>query len=157
MYIYIYVKYIYIYIPVRTLLVYFRNRHVKIFLHVSLWCPLLITDHIFGKKLSLKALRQVLIKLFPAACIQLDNYDLFENAWVKLSPLIQNSVQNDYFRESYARYLPSYQKFQKSFAPFMCGLFSTVPLNLYGKHWGWGKILPNSKKFTHFPHQKNPL
>ena len=53
-------------------------------------------------------LRQVLTKILPAACIQLHNYDLFEKAQLKLSPLIQNSVQLDYLPESYARYLPSY-------------------------------------------------
>ena len=132
MYIYIYVKYIYIYIPVRTLLVYFRNRHLKIFLYVSPQCPLLITDPIFGKK-SLIAFRQVLKKSLLAACIQLHNYDLFEKVRLNLSPLIQDSVQQDYLPESYARYLPSYQKCQKIVALFRCGLFPTFPLNLYGK------------------------
>ena len=50
MYIYIY-AYIYIYIyyiPVRTLVVYFKNRRLKIFFHVSSRCPLFITDHILG-------------------------------------------------------------------------------------------------------------
>ena len=45
---------------------------------------------------SLLAFRQVLTKILPAACIQLHNYDLFEKAQLKLSPLIQNSVQQDY-------------------------------------------------------------
>ena len=40
-----------------------------------------------GKKVSLIAFRQVLTKILPAACIQLYNYDLFENARLKLSPL----------------------------------------------------------------------
>ena len=40
-----------------------------------------------GKKVSLIAFRQVLTKTLPAACIQLHNYDLFENARLKLSPL----------------------------------------------------------------------
>ena len=35
----------------------------------------------------------------PAACIQLHNYDLFEKAQLKLSPLIQNRVQQDYLPE----------------------------------------------------------
>ena len=32
----------------------------------------------------------------------------------------------------------------------------TLPQNLYGKPWGWGKILPNSQKFTHLPNHENP-
>ena len=107
------------------------------------------------KKVSLIAFRQVLTKLLPAACIQLHNYDLFEKAQLKVSPLIQNRVQQDYIPESYARHLTSYQKCPKMFAPTRYGLFPP-PLNLYVKLWGWVKILPNSQKFTHFPHQKNP-
>ena len=53
---------------------------------------------------------------------------------LKLSPLIQNRVQQDYLPESYARHLRSYQKCHKIVAPTtnMCGLFP-LPLNLYGK------------------------
>ena len=59
-----------------------------------------------GKKVSLIAFRQVLTKILPAAFIQLHNYDLFENARLKLSPLKpKKSVQQDYLPESYARYL----------------------------------------------------
>ena len=106
-----------------------------------------------GKKVSLIAFRQVLTKILPAACIQLHNYDLFEKAQLKLSPLIQNSVQQDYLPESYTRYLPSYRKYQLLHPPGVdC---SPLPLNFYGKSWGWCKIPPNSQKFTHFPHQKN--
>ena len=94
-------------------------------------------------------------KILPAACIQLDCYDLFEKAELKLSPLIQNTVQQDYLPESYASHLPSYQKCHKIVAPTRCGLFP-VPLNLYGKPWGWGKILLNIQKVTPFPHQKTP-
>ena len=83
------------------------------------------------KKVSLIAFRQVLTKILPAACIQLHNYDLFEKAQLKLSPLIQNSVQQDYVPESYTRHLPSYQKCHKIVAPTRCGL-SPLPLNLNG-------------------------
>ena len=55
---------------------------------------------------SLLPFRQVLIKILPVGCIQLDKYD-FEKARLKLSLLIQNSVQQDYLPESYARYLHS--------------------------------------------------
>ena len=78
-------------------------------------------------------------------------------AQLKPSPLIQNRVQQDYLPESYGSHLPSYQKCRKIVAPTRsCGLFP-LPLNLYGYHWGWRKILPNSQKFTHLPQQKNPL
>ena len=53
---------------------------------------------------------------------------------LKLSPLIQNRVRQDYLPESYARHLPSYQKCHKIVAPTTnrCGLFP-LPLKLYGK------------------------
>ena len=76
MYIYIY---IYIYIPVRTLLVYFRNRHLKIFLCVLPQWPLLITDHIFGKKVSLIVFRHKFYQnLACGAHFQFNNYDFFQ-------------------------------------------------------------------------------
>ena len=102
----------------------------------SLNFPLLLDKNItyweiphIGKK-SLIAFRKVL-KILPAACIQLHNYDLFEKAQLKLSPLIQNRVQQDYLPESYARHLPSYQKCHKIVAPTRRGLFP-LPRNLYG-------------------------
>ena len=51
-------------------------------------------------------------------------------AQLKLSPFIQNLVQQDYFLESYASHLLSYRKCHKIVAPTRCGLFS-LPLNLY--------------------------
>ena len=53
--------------------------------------------------LGKKDFRQVLTKILPAACIQLHNYGIFEKSQLKLSPLIQNSVQQDYLPESYGR------------------------------------------------------
>ena len=84
------------------------------------------------------------------------NYDLFEKAQLKLSPLIQNNVQQDYIPESYARYLLSYQKCQTFVAPTRRAQVRLSPLllKLYGKPWGCGKILPNSQKCTYFSHQK---
>ena len=70
-------------------------------------------------------------KILPAACIQLHNYELFEKVRLKLSPLIQDSVQQDYLPESYVRYLPSYQKCQKIVAPFRCGLLPPSPETLW--------------------------
>ena len=67
--------------------------------------------------------------IMPAACIQLHNHDLFQKAQLKLSPLIQNSVQQDYLPELFPRYLPSYQKCQKIVTPTRCGL-SPLPMNL---------------------------
>ena len=107
------------------------------------------------KKLSLIAFRQVLTKILPISFIQLHIYELFEKNWLKLSPLIQKIFQQDYIPESYARYLLSYANCQKNVAPYRCGL-SPLFLNLYTKPWGWGKILPNSQKFTDFP-PKFPL
>ena len=53
MYVYIH-TYIYIF---TTLLVYFRNRHLKILLNVSPPCPILNADQIFEKKVSLIVFR----------------------------------------------------------------------------------------------------
>ena len=52
-------------------------------------------------------------------------------AQLKLSPLIQNRVQQYYLPQSYARHLPSNQKCHKIVAPTRCGLFP-LPMNLYG-------------------------
>ena len=101
------------------------------------------------------AFRQILAKTLRAACIQLDNYDLLEEAWLKLSPLIQNCPAGLSTRIIY-QVSPFLPKMSKIVAPVRCGLFPTLPLNLYGRLWGWEEILPNSQKFTHFPHQKNP-
>ena len=62
-------------------------------------------------------------KSWQKFCLQhsLHNYDLFGKARLKLSPLIQNSVQQDYIAESYGRYLLSYQKCQNIVAPTRCG------------------------------------
>ena len=95
-------------------------------------------------KVSLIAFRQVLTKVLPAAFILLRNYDLFEKARLKLSPLIQNSVLQGYIPESYASYLLSYQKCQKIVAPTRSGL-STLPLN------------PTVKNLLIFPIRKIPL
>ena len=57
LYVHIYI-YVYIPVPVRTLLAYLKNRLLKIFLHVSPRCPLFVTDHIFGKRVSLIVFRQ---------------------------------------------------------------------------------------------------
>ena len=110
----------------------------------------------FGKKVSLLALRQVLTKLLPAACIQLHNYDLFEKARLKLSPLILNNVQQDYIPESYARHLLSFQKCQKIVAPTRYRL-SPLSMNLYGKRQGWGKSYPIAKILLISPITKIPL
>ena len=64
----------------------------------SLNFPLLLDKNItyweiphIGKKVSRIAFRQVLTKILPAICIHLHNYDLFEKARLKLSPIIKNS------------------------------------------------------------------
>ena len=108
-------------------------------------------SHILGKQVSLLAFRQVLTKILPVECIQLHNYDLFEKARLKLSPLKSSSFRQDY-------HMPGIfllnKNAKKLVAPTRCGLY-LFPLNLYGKPWIWGKILPNTQKCTHFDHQKN--
>ena len=54
---------------------------------------------------------------------------------LELNLLIQNSIQQDYLPE----------------------LYPIIPINIYVKLFGWGRIPPNRQKFTHFPHQKIPL
>ena len=92
----------------------------------------------------------------PAAGIQLNNYDLFEKAQLKVNPLIENRVQQDYLAESYARHLPSNQKDHKTVTPTRCGL-SDLPLNLYGKPWWWEKSYPTAKNLPISPIWKIPL
>ena len=75
MHIYIY---IYLYISVRTLLVYFRKRHLKIFLRISPLCPILRADHIFGKKVSLVFRHRFYQNLICGAHFQFNSHDLFE-------------------------------------------------------------------------------
>ena len=71
--------------PVRTLLVYFRNRYLKIFLHVLPPCPLLNTDHKFEKKVPLIVLRHKFYQnLAFGAHFQFSNHDLFEKVVWKL-------------------------------------------------------------------------
>ena len=106
--------------------------------------------HIGTKKVFLIAFRQVLTKIFPVAFIQLHNYDLFEKARLKLSPLIQNSVLQGYIPDSYASYLLSYQKCQKIVAPTRRGL-STLPLNLIRNPTQQSKI------YSFSPSEKFPL
>ena len=119
----------------------------------SLNFPLLLDENITYWEIPHIWKKGISEGIMPAACIQLHNHDLFQKAQLKLSPLIQNSVQQDYLPESYTRYLPSYRKYQLLHPPGVdC---SPLPLNFYGKSWGWCKIPPNSQKFTHFPHQKN--
>ena len=52
-------------------------------------------------------------------------------AQLKLIPLIQNLIQQDYLPETYARYLSSSPKCPKIVAPTRCRLFP-LPCNLYG-------------------------
>ena len=96
-------------------------------------------------------------KSLTAACIQLYNYALFEKAQLKLSPLIQNRVQQDYLPESYARHLPSYQKCHKIVAPTRYGLVPPSP----EPSWvtlGMGKNPTQQPKIYSFPpSEKSPL
>ena len=79
-YIYIYIYIISIYIHIfRTLLEYFSNRHLKIFLPVSLPCSLLNTDNISEKKVSLIVfIHKIYENLACGVHFQFSNDDLFE-------------------------------------------------------------------------------
>ena len=88
--------------------------------------PLLITNHIFEKKASLIAFRQILQKILPAAYI------------------FSNTVMTNLKKPFNTKQCPA------GLSPRI------IPLNLYGKPFGWGRIPTNSRKFTHFPHQENP-
>ena len=91
----------------------------------------LITKRILEKKVSLIACRQILAKILPAAYI-------FSNTiMTNLKKLIGNERLNT--KQCPAGLSPK-----------------IIPLKLYGKPWGWGRVPANSQKFTHFPHQKNP-
>ena len=90
----------------------------------------LMTDHIFEKKVSLIALRQILPKILPVAYI-------YKNTiMTNLKKLIRN------------KHLTTKQ------CP--AGLSPRIiPLNPYGKPWTQGRIPAKSQKFTNFPHQKS--
>ena len=90
------------------------------------------------KKVFAIAFRQVLTKILPAACIQLDNLP-----------------------ESYARYLPSYQKCQKIVASTRCGCPpahtpASSPEPLLGT-LGMGKNLTQQPKMYCFPPSEKSL
>ena len=61
------------------LLVYFRNRHLKIFIYVSPPCSVLNTDHILKKKLDLIVFRHKFYQTLACGShFQFRNHDLFE-------------------------------------------------------------------------------
>ena len=66
---------------------------------------------------------------------------------------MQNRAQQNYFPESYARHLPSYQKCHKIFAPTRCGLFP-LPLNLMGNPGDEEKSYPTAKNLLISPIRK---
>ena len=120
--------------------------------------PLLIPDHISGKKVSLIDFRQILPEILPVMCIfsytimtYLKNLEGTKSLNTKqfpagLSPRIMHQV---------SPFLPKCPLlWWCSVALTRCRLSPLLSLSLYGKIWGWGKILPNSQKFTHFPTRK---
>ena len=108
------------------------------------------------KEVSLLGFRQILINVLPAAFIQLYNYDLLQKSWLKLSPLIQNSVEQDYIPDSCARYHLSYQKGQNVVALTRCGL-SPLPWTLIENTGDGGKSYPTTKNLLISPIRKTPL
>ena len=93
----------------------------------------------------------------PTACIQLDYYDLFEKAQLKLSPLIQGCLQQGYLPESYASYPPSYQKCQKIVPPTRYGLLPPSPKPLCETLEMGENPTQQSKIYSFPPSEKSPL
>ena len=54
---------------------------------------------------------------------------------LELNPLIQNSVQQDYLPE----------------------LYFIIPVDIYGKPWGWERITPNSQNLLISPNNKKTI
>ena len=87
------------------------------------WVPYPYRDHrphIIKKKILLIAFR----KYLPAACIFIYEIITYLKNLLELNPLIQDSDQQDY--------LPKF--------------YPTIPLSIYGKPSGWGRIPPNGRK-----------
>ena len=74
---------------------------------------------------------------------------------IKAKSFNTKQFQQDYLPESYAWYIPFYQKCQKIVARTRCGL-PPSPESLW-ETLGMDEILPKRKTFTNFPHQKNSL
>ena len=98
--------------------------------HLKLTLPVrpLMADH------TLEKIASLLDKCYQKFCLRrifsaTQSWLIWKSS-LKLSPLIQDRVQQDYLPE----------------------IYSIILLNLYGKTWGWGRIPANSQKFTHFPH-----
>ena len=95
--------------------------------------PVPWSHSIYWKK---RYLQQLLDKFYQTFCLRhafsVTQLWLIWKSSLELNPLIQNSVQQDYLPE----------------------LYPIIPLNIYGKPWGWGRINPNSQKCAHFFHQK---
>ena len=96
-------------------------------------CPLM-KDHILEKKISQVALREILSKIMPGACIFSNTIMTYMKRLVGTKFLTTKQCSADY--------LPQ--------------LDLIILLNIYGKTWEWGRTPPKSQKFTHFPHQTPP-
>ena len=107
------------------------------------------------KKVSLIAFRQVFKEILPATCNQLRNYDLFEKAWLKLSPLIQSSSS----RIISQNHAPGISLLTKNVKKLLHApdVDCPLPLNLYGKPWGWTKSYPREKHLLISPIRKTPF
>ena len=86
-----------------------------------------------------------------AASFQLHNYHLFEKVGLKLSPLTQNSVQQDYLQGN--SLLTKDIKKLLHLPGVDCPSFTWT---FMGNPEDGGGILLKSQEFTHFLHQKNP-
>ena len=96
-------------------------------------CPLM-KDHTLEKKISQVALREILSKVMPGACIFSNTIMTYMKRLVGTKSLTAKQCSADY--------LPQ--------------LDLIILLNIYGKTWECRRIPPKSQKFTHFLHQTPP-
>ena len=81
--------------------------------------------------------------------------NLFEK--LKVSPLLQDNVQQGYRPESYTRYPLFYQKYQKNVAPTRCGLTPPFPWTFIGNPGDGGKSYATAKSLLISPIRETPL
>ena len=121
--------------------------------------PVLIKDHIFGKKVSLIAFRKILPKTFPVPCMF--SYTIM--TYLKNLDGTKSLNTKQCSAGSSLKIILMYLHFYQN-VPF----FDVVLLHPSGvdfplfpytfrENLGSGvKSYPTFKKFTHFPHQKDP-
>ena len=99
--------------------------------------------------ITLIAFRQVLTKIFPAAFIQLHNYDLSEKARLKLSPLIQTLSSRTMFHRVICQVSPFLPKMSKNC--YTHQLWIPFPWIFMGKPGDGSKFYPTAKNLLVSP------